>query len=210
VIIFATLLWAPNDQSFPFSRHYTTDWVERLYRSIDRNYGGDFRFIVWTDKLRTYCEPIEQRPITSPFPTYGDCVEPYAASDEAPMILMGLDTVATGNLEDLVDYAKHATVLALPRDPYNPRQACNGVALIPQGHGFVWNDWIDRREGDMDRCRSVEHVFIDDLFPGQCVHYRTGVAGSGLGDARLVYFSGEDKPGAMPRREAPWLKDHWR
>jgi hypothetical protein len=209
MICFGTLLWEPNDQSFPFSRHYTTDWVERLYRSVDRNYGGPFRFVVWTDRLRTYHEPIEQRPLRNPKPNYGDCIQPYEASDEMPLILLGLDSVATGDLTDLVDYAYSGETLALPRDPYRPSRACNGVALIPKGHGWVWNEW-EKREGDMERCRAVEHRFIDDLFPGQVVSYRCHVAERGLGDARLVYFHGQDKPGAMPRREAAWLKKHWR
>lgn len=214
MIYFATLFWQANDASFDFSRQYSTEWVERLYRGVARNCRYPFRFIVWTDQLRVYREPIEQRPITNPMPGYADCVQPYEASDEAPMILMGLDSVITGDLTDLVRYAKNAEVLALPRDPYTPHVACNGVALIPQGHAWVWNEWVwGANPDDMERCRSVEHAFIDDLFPGQVVSFKGQARDHGLGDARIVYFHGQEKPHQLVgggRSQVPWIRDHWR
>ena len=208
MIIFATLLWDANDQSFNFSRIYDETWVEKLYHGVDRHYDGEFEFRLWTDRVRALDRgKIVQRKIASPKPVYGDCVQPYEASDEAPMILFGLDTMITGDLTPLVEYAKTAEVLALPRDPYAPHQACNGVALIPQWHGFVWTEWR-KREGDMERCRAVEHVFIDDLFPGQVVSWKGHVREHGLGDARIVYFHGSDKPHEL--RRDPIVREHWR
>lgn len=187
---------------------YDETWVEKLYRQIARNLTRPFRFIVWTDRKRAFAEPaIEQRRITNRRPVYRDCVEPYEASDEAPMILMGLDTMVVGNLDGLADYCASGECLALPRDPYRPEQACNGVALIPAGHGFVWTEW-DRRGDDMERCRSVEHRFIDDLFPGQVASFKGQIRDRGLGDARIVYFHGEEKPHQL--KHLDWIREHWR
>jgi hypothetical protein len=208
VIIVATLLWDANDRSFPFSRAYDETWAEKLYRQVARNLTRPFRFVVWTDRDRAFAEPaIEQRRITTAKPSYPDCVQPYEASDEAPMILMGLDTMVVGDIDALADYCETGELLALPRDPYHPDRACNGVALIPAGHGFVWNEW-NRSTDDMTRCREVEHVLIDDLFPGWVRSYKGAVKLFGLGDARVVYFHGEEKPEQLGR--VSWVREHWR
>jgi hypothetical protein len=67
--------------------------------------------------------------------------------------------------------------MALPRDPYAPQQACNGVCLIPAGHGYVYEDWDGTN--DMEWMRRQEHVMIDDLFPGQVQSFKGAVRDQG-------------------------------
>ena len=200
MITIATLLWRPNSKSYPFSRMYDESWVEKLYRGFHRNLTQPFRFICFTDMRRSYSEPIEQKFIEGPI-DYHCCTQPYRLGD--PMILVGLDTVIVGNVDHLAEYCIKSDVLALPRDPYHPERACNGVALVPAGHQDIAGN---PGENDMVWVRRFPHKYIDDLFPGQVVSYKGHVKKNGLGDARIVYFHGKEKPHEI---EEDWLKDHW-
>jgi hypothetical protein len=205
LITVCTLLWAPNAKSKSFSTAYTEAWVERLYRGFARHLTRPFRFVCYVDRPREFAEPIDQRLIASAEPSYADCIQPYEMG--CPMILVGLDTLVTGNIDHLADYCLTADTLALPRDPFMPSRACNGVALVPAGHEFVFTEW-DGQGSDMDRCRAVEHVYIDDLFPGAVQSWKCAVRHAGLGDTRIVYFHGRAKMHELAGE--PLIQEHWR
>lgn len=199
----ATLFWQANAKGQPFSAVYSEAWVEKLYRGFRRNLTVPFRFVVYTDKGRSYAEPVSLRQIRSEVPSYADCIQPYEMGE--PMILVGLDTVITGNIDHLAEYCLTGDVIALPRDPYHLSRACNGVALVPGGNEHVFTAW--RGENDMDWMRQQEHVFIDDLWPGQVVSYKGAVEGRHLTDERIVYFHGASKPHEL--QHLPWIREHW-
>lgn len=202
MITIATLLWDPTAESLATSRCYDETWVDKLYRGFGRNLSDDFRFVCFVDRLRSFCEPVEQELIRGR-PGYAACIEPYRLG--VPMILVGLDTVVTGDCDDLADYCLTAEQIAVPRDPYNPAQVCNGVALVPAGFGHVAAAH-DGRTNDMDWIRAQSPAVIDDLFPGEVVSYKGQVARHGLGDARIVYFHGAEKPHELT---TGWLREHW-
>lgn len=199
----ASLLWETNDNSFWYSRCYDESWVVKLYNGFKRNLNIPWRFVLWTDKLRELPGDIKQEILRSKNPNYGAGIEPYRYG--VPMILVGLDTVIVGNCDHLAAYCMERDKIALPRDPYHPERACNGVALVPQGQQSVYRNW--QGQNDMDWMRKQPHVFIDELFPGQVVSYKVHVRDKGLGNARIVYFHGDSKPHEV---NEPWLKDHWR
>lgn len=204
-----TALWDANLHSQPFSRDYDESWVEKLYRGFARNLSDPFRFVVFTDRLRTFAHPeIAQEGMMSVEPDYGSFTEPYRLGE--PMILCGLDTIVTGNCDRLARATLdlEGPVIALPRDPYARERACNGVALAPGGRADIYERW--HGENDMEWARLQPHVFIDDLFPGEVVSYKGEVKKRGLGDARIVYFHGWEKP-PEARRDVTglWIKDHW-
>jgi hypothetical protein len=198
-----TLFWDANDGSYSFSSMYDESWVEKLYRGFKRNCTLPFEFICWSEKDRTYSEPITQMRITSPKPGYADCIEPYRLN--RPMILVGLDTVVTGNIDHLARYCLESPKLAVPRDPFFPGTVCNGVALVPEGQDWVWKN--HKGENDMDWIRSLSRKdVIDNIFPGHVVSYKGHVMFEGVGDARIVYFHGEQKPHQL---DEPWIREHW-
>jgi hypothetical protein len=198
-----TLFWDANDGSYSFSSMYDESWVEKLYRGFKRNCTLPFEFICWSEKDRTYSEPITQMRITSPKPGYADCIEPYRLN--RPMILVGLDTVVTGNIDHLARYCLESPKLAVPRDPFFPETVCNGVALVPEGQDWVWKN--HKGENDMDWIRSLSRKdVIDNIFPGHVVSYKGHVMFEGVGDARIVYFHGEQKPHQL---DEPWIREHW-
>jgi hypothetical protein len=200
----ATLIWDPNEKSEDFSRMYDESWVEKLFAGFNRNLTRPFRFICYTDRPRPLSEAIEQLLMGADKPGYGDCIRPYQL--DAPMILVGLDTVITGNIDQLADHCLQGKILALPRDPYSPARACNGVALVPAGNRHIFDDW--NGENDMDWVRGRPHHFIDDLFPGQVKSFKVHVKPYGLGDARIVYFHGAHKPHQLQGYQ--WIDQHWR
>lgn len=203
MITIATLLWDANGGSQHFSKMYDESWVCRLLQGFQRNLSLPFRFVLFTDRERHLPAEVIQQRMTAKQPSYGDCIEPYRLN--MPMILVGLDTVITGPVNHLATYCMVADKIALPRDPYSPERCCNGVALVPAGQREVYDDW--RGENDMAWLRARPHVFIDDLFPGQVVSYKGQVKKNGLGDARIVYFHGNEKPRELT--DQPWIRKHW-
>jgi len=200
----ATALWDANRHSMGFSRCYDESWVEKLHAGFARNLTRPFRFVVFTDRHRELAAGIEQERLLAVEPDYGSFTEPYRLG--VPMILAGLDTVVVGNVDHLADHCLVADKVALPRDPYHLARACNGVALVPAGQRRIFDDW--RGENDMEWMRAQPHEFIDDLFPGQVVSYKGQVAQHGLGDARIVYFHGQQKPHQL--QGIDWIDRAWR
>lgn len=203
VITVATLFWQANDKSQPFSTMYSEAWVEKLYRAFARNLTRPFRFVCYSERERTFAEPIECIPTLPAKPGYADCIKPYEMGE--PMILVGLDTVVTGNIDHLADHCLAAEKIALPRDPYHLARACNGVALVPAGHQAIAA--AHRGQNDMEWLRTRPHDFIDDLFPGHVQSFKGAVRDRGLGDTRIVYFHGREKPHEL--RAGHPILEHW-
>lgn len=199
----ACVFWDANAASFEFSRCYTEAWVERLYRGFRRNLTAPFRFVCFTERPRKFKGQIEQLPLSKMPPDYGALIEPYRLGE--PMILVGLDTVVTGNCDELAEFAMTSGMIALPRDPYAKHRACTGVQLVSAGFESVWETY--RGGDDMEHMRKQPHVFIDDIFPGQAESYKGHVRDYGLGDTRIVYFHGIPKMDAL---QEPWILEHWR
>jgi hypothetical protein len=204
VITIACTLWDANAHSFEFSRMYDESWVDKLYRGFERNLEQPFRFVCWTDRGRDSAEPIEWRILSNKTPDYTSCIEPYSMN--VPMILVGLDTIVTGNCDDLADYCLTSGTLAVPRDPIHQWTVCNGVGLVPAGKRYLWDDY-DGKLSDMEWIASQYPAVIDDIFPGQVRSYRCDVMQNGLGDCRIVYFHGLKKPHEI---DELWVKEHWR
>lgn len=197
------MFWQANAKSQGFSRCYSEEWVERLYRGFARNLTVPFRFVCFTDRFREYDEPIEQELLASSRPDYGCCIEPFRLGK--PAIIVGLDTVIIKNIDHLADYCLTQKRIALPLAVYKKNTVCNGVALVPPGHSDIFKRW--NGENDMDWLRAQQYSVIDDLWPGQVVSYKGHVKANGLGDARIVFFHGEEKPHQLPN--VRWLRKHW-
>lgn len=200
-----TLFWDANSESKSFSRMYDESWVEKLYRGFRKHLTQDFTFVCYTDKKRVFSEPsIEQEVIPSlGVGGYADCIKPYALNE--PMILCGLDTVVVSNIDHLGMYAVQGGKFALPRDPYKPNIACNGVALVPGGMRRIYDE--HRGENDMEHVRRYSHDFIDDVFPGQVKSYKGHVKRNGWTGVKIVYFHGLEKPHELSHS---LIKDNWK
>lgn len=205
MINIVTMLWDANAQSFDFSRCYDESWVIKLFDGFARNLTRPHRFVLFTDRKRELGDrDVLQIIIDSAPPSYGAFVEPYRL--DAPMILCGLDTIVTGNIDHLADYCLKANLIALPRDPFHSTMVCNGVALVPAGQCKVFEAWSG--ENDMEWMRKQPHKIIDLLFPGHVVSFKGDAKHHGLRDARIVYFHGHEKPHELA--DVEWVGAHWR
>lgn len=199
-----SLIWDSNDKSESFSQMYDESWVVKLFAGFDRNITLPAERVLYTDRFRELPEGIRQIVVPNLGARgYSDCIRPYEMN--VPMILVGLDTVIVGSVDHLAEYALNAGSIALPRDPYNRGRACNGVALVPRGMRSVFD--LHRGENDMKWLRKLPHVFSDDLWPGHIVSYKGDVRDQGLGDARIVYFHGDEKPHQL--EHVDWVQSHW-
>jgi hypothetical protein len=203
----ATVFWDANAASFDFSRCYSEEWVDKLYRGFRRNLTVPFQFVCFTERPRQFGEQIIQEQLTISPPDYRCLIEPYRLGE--PMILVGLDTVIVGNCDALAEYVLGGGALALPRDPFSRERACTGVVLVPAGVESIWLGYTGR--DDMEHMRAQPHVFIDDLFPGQVLSWKGGIRNRGLDvppvDARIIYFHGADKPHELGHLD--WVWEHW-
>lgn len=202
VLTVATLWWDANPDSKSFSRIYDASWVEKLYRGFARNLTRPFRFVCYTERQRPAYPGIHYVVNLPEHPTYSDCIAPYEI--DGPMILVGLDTVICGNIDHLADWCETADRIALPRDPYKPSRACNGVALIPPGWTRIASD--PRAADDMTHVRQYPHHFIDDLWPAQVVSWKGHVEKHGCREARIIYFHGDRKPHQLGHEV---IREHW-
>lgn len=205
MITIACCLWDANDQSFDFSRDYTNEDVDKLYRGFKRNLTVPFRMVCFSEKPRTFEEDIWQERLSAAEPGYGSMIEPFKLDE--PMIVCGLDTLIVGNCDDLARYCMEATAPAVPRDPFFPETTCNGVVLAPKGCGYLWREFGGGN--DMDWIRAQPGLaLIDDLFPRQVVSYKGHVQHYGLeDDNRIVMLHG--KPKARDLMHLDWVAEAW-
>lgn len=203
MITVATCFWEANRHSAPASRDYTPDWVNRLARGVRRNLTAPHRFVVLTDREYQFEDGVEQERLGTDEPTWASMIEPFRI--DGPLIVMGLDTIITGNIDRFAHWCGHADRIGLPRSPGKP-YACNGVALVPAGKTDIYARW--NGENDMEWLRAQEHTLIDDIWPEQVVSYKQYVRPRGLRKARIVYFHGSPKMADLLDEE--WVREHWR
>lgn len=211
----ATCLWDSNEHTNPLSGTYTEDWVEKLYRGFARNLTIPFRFVCFVDRLREFREPIFQERLSTDRPDYGSFTEPYRLNE--PMILVGLDTVITGNIDHFAEWCLTGDKIALPRDPRSysrkgeghPDQSINGVALAPKGWRRVYDEWSG--ENDMEHLRGYPWEPIDDRWPEQVCSYKLAVRPNDNrppDGCRIVYFHGAPKMNSL--LDLDWVRERWR
>jgi len=197
VLTIATVYYAPHGRVPDFARGYTPEWVDRLYRGVARHLSAPFRFVCLTERPCAFTEPIEQQTLMT---TRWDqaCKQLYGIAADR-LLLLGLDTVIVGDLDDLVAYDGP---LAVPRDPYHPDRPCNAVVLCPSRP-----DLTEKHGSDMRVLDGEPVDWLDDLFPKQIRSYKVHVLSDGLGDARIVYLHGSPKQPDIPE---PWMAEAWR
>jgi hypothetical protein len=204
VLHVATCLWDVNNKSQPFSRCYDESWVEKLYRGFRRNLAVPFRFVVFTDRLRRYHEPIEQELLKTARPDYGCMIEPFRFDE--PSIICGLDTVILEPIDHMARYCLEETKIALPAHPSKPHVTINPIVFAPKGHTHVFNAW--RGENDMEWLKVQDHVKSDTMWPGQIRSFKLhDVRRRGIQDARIVYFHGAPKMHEIDNQR--WLTENW-
>jgi hypothetical protein len=139
-----------------FGNKYSTKYLDNLQNGIARNYSGDFNFLVSTDCPNGHWDKI----------TYFEC--------EKPTIIMDIDILITGNLNELIDYdVPKDTLAAFPR--WWKRGGCpiNGGFYKVNPGPNIWN--------------VIEKFYSDPEFWIQ--YYGNLVGTPGKGEQNFVYDS---------------------
>lgn len=190
---------------------YTPEWVDKLYRGVRRNTGESFRFVCLTNyPASSFDEPVDTVRFRM-FDTDWRCLMECFRVVGDPVMMLGLDTIITGNLDDILE---HRPRLGMIRDPYTPSRLCNGVTMWTDRRD-LYEKFLDEGIGD---CRMGDYPSemlwlgkhgnpsdILQAFPGRIKSFKAHVKRDGIGDARIVYFHGREKPHQI---EHPIL-EHW-
>ena len=185
---------------------YTSEWVDKLYRGIARNYTGKFDFVCLTEMNYDFVEPIKQVRFSRSVDQYGwmSLMEWYRPDIcTGNRVTMGLDTIITGPLDDIFNWTGNDDYIlrkaAVCQDPFHPDEICNAMTLVtPAFCDEIWNYWLDNEYEEMRECKltfvdgtkaSSEMVLlrklysasprIDTFFPGRIVSYKAHIGSEG-------------------------------
>lgn len=201
-------LWDSNEKSQEFSKVYTEEWVDKLYRGFKRNLTVPFRFVCFTDKEREFGEKVvEQERLSTAVPDYGCLIEPFKLNE--PMIVCGLDMVVVDRIDHMANYCLTKDKIAAPLHPAHAwRGFINPCVFVPAGHRRVFDEW--RGENDMQWLNNFDLVDTEVLWPREIRSWKLhdmrirGPLGS-----RIVYWHGNPKPNKVSKT-FPWVALAWR
>lgn len=233
-VIFSCVLFKkqPTSKLPAYSGGYSPIWVDKLYRGIKRHYTGPFEFAVFSDNSQYEFEEAQNRNFThylldNPSLEWGCLMEPLRMSVEKKqrIIILGLDTVFTGNIDDIVETPLLGKV-GLISDPYEKKEINNAIGIFdyPQARD-LWIQWITRLShwervarynnmlSEMAYLRiqcGKDAVRLDREHPGQILSYKAHVRHdkSSRINARMVHFHGLPKMGD-PKITEKWIRENW-
>lgn len=211
----------------PWAGIYDTSWVEKLSRACQRNLADPFRFVLLTDELRSYSEPVEQVLVDGEAGMWATLEAYNPALGIERGLLLGLDTVVVGDFSELTKAPIPG--LQLLRDPFQRTTLSHSISIFDAaGAEKVWKAYQEApeqaRADHKDEWRWMQRrivapdVWIDDRWPGAVLSYKvqlkkTLIHGnhSRLGetlppDVRIVYFHGVPKQHQLNHA---WIREHW-
>ena len=228
-ITFVCVLFRPPNYLPEWSAVYDASWVDKLYRSIERNYHNPFRFVCMNDGRYEFDEHVISIPLLSS-DGWGNILESFRPDVAHGRIFqLGLDTIITGDITQIVDTD---AICGLHRNPSkNVRSDVigNGIGVFDRDYATrLWDiyqsDTKHWQKTALLKGNFSEMVFLrlntkgdvtllDDLYPNQIISYKAHLRRQKSQkrrrelrkSARIVYFHGRPKP---PDVE-PWLLQHW-
>ena len=210
---------------------YTTEWVDKLYRGIARNYDGPFRFICLGDQNYRFEERnIQLRRFERSVDQYGwmSLMEWYRPDLCAGnRITLGLDTIITGRLGRIFAYDPekdklNTRGLAVCKDPFEEFKICNAITMAtPEFCREIWPWWKTNENALMQECLykgyPSEMILLRNYYgDSPCLDYYFPEIASykmhiltkfvSLRESSIVYFHGKPKPHQVT---GPWIGVHW-
>lgn len=179
--------------------------VDCLMRQIERNTTVEYRFLCLTD-LQGADKWFPSQQLEFNYPGWWSCVELWKL--KGPMIIAGLDTLITGNIDQLFDLVClfKENDFGLLSSPFHANQFVNGIQ--------IWNgDWSWLLDGfDFEKIQAkyrgdenylieslqnhgANIIAIQDYFPGICNYLKQLKSRPGrCPDPRVIYFHGKPRP----------------
>jgi hypothetical protein len=213
------------------------DYVNRLYRAVERNITLPHRFFCFTDvpidKYPKFEKGIFVRSIQTPS-RMREIAKLYVYNPDNELtgriLVFDLDTVILSNIDDFVLRKEEFIV----RKAFNPRyiDEFNGIGgdliSFDMGFGhFIWKKlkhdtaWMDTHiKGDERRAYKVllkdtPITFWQDILPGRYISFKKHVVKepdykkrkTNIRNASLVSFHGKPRPHRL--QNLPLIKQHW-
>lgn len=203
---------------------YDAGWVDNLYKGIKRNTTKKFNLICLVDEYYQFFQKVEPVLLLETKNGWGNIMEVFRSDiGENRRLVLGLDTIITGNIDHILDYDGECGLLT---DPYHTSTICNGVGIFSheQCKAF-WKEWSENlkewkqkalyggRLSEMEFLRQTVGKTadrLDKIFPNEIQSYKVHYKNSSeeiRNQAKIVYFHGRPKMQELPI-DAPILK-HW-
>lgn len=207
---------------------YDATWVEKLQNSVARNLSIPHRFVCLSD-VDVPCERIPLEPV-------GGAKEPgwwaklqlfKTGLFAGPVLYFDLDTVITGNLDELVtiitsqndflmEHDSHfnissSAILYWNGDYSNIYQEYIKDPAYYEDKYSIANQGADRQVGDQAVIASMaQHRYINEVCPKQWFHivskqdHRVDLSETKV----LIFRKAKQKPSTMP--DHPLVQQHWK
>ena len=207
-----------------FGTKYSSEYVNKLFRGISRNTSKEFLFTCYTDNSDGISTPISVKVL--PFYT-GDWHSKIGLYNEKlynpedQIFYFDLDTVITGNLDEIFEYRGDFIIL---RDFYRANGYGSGLmSWRPTAVNHMWKNFHGGkcRNGDQGWCEE-QYPGADiwqEEFPEKVISYKVHIKDCGkirnpnftnnsgtLESSSIVCFHGKPLPHEV---KEPWMLENW-
>lgn len=217
-----------NIVCFKWGTKFTSKYVNRLYRSIERNVTVPHNFVCFTeDPEGVECET---QPFLQDLPTWWYIIGLFNPDHgfKDKVLYMDLDTVITDNIDHIVSWD---TDFAITEDFYRPKGLqTTFIMWRPQWGYFVYDEFLKLvppnpgshfmkgTNGFIEAVtkRSKVDIFQDE-FPEEFISYKVHVRDvkqhksnslpGNLNTAKVVCYHGNPMPHTLENLD--WMKKHW-
>jgi len=211
---------------------YGSEYVNKLYRAVERNTTQDFDFTCFTDDFEGIdaeigCRNLPVKQLTGWWQKMYLFSNDIAITDR--ILYFDLDTVIIGNIDRMFEFTGEFAILRdLYRARKNPNAKDYGSGVMAWnggwelGHGIwskFWTTWqANSKIGGGDQnylMKVIPHeltTYWQDYIPDQVISYKAHIRdvepkGKIPPNARVVCFHGAPRPKEV--RNLDWMVEHW-
>ena len=212
-----------NVVTMKWGTKYDSEYVNKIYRGIERNTSKKFNFICFTDNSEGLDQRIEVREILEDWKRL--VCKSTMFSDlhklEGLNFFIDLDMIITGNLDEILSYKGNFALMCtdqIQNETLN-KGGYNSSVVLWRGKAF------DPIYSTLKECFEdlikfvfrfdywlemivVGSEFVQNVFPGQLPDFMAECQNSLPENARIVAFPRNPKPHEVADK-VDWVKEHW-
>jgi hypothetical protein len=203
---------------------YDASWVEKLQNGVKQNLSIPYRFVCLSD----VDVPCERIPLEQTGPGWWAKLQLFKTGlFDGPVLYFDLDTVITGNLDELVSIVTSQCDFLMEHDTHF-NISSSAILYWNGDYSNIYQEYIKKSEyyedkyslgnqgstrqiGDQAVIASlVKHRYINDVCPGQWFHivskqdYRIDLSQTKV----LIFRKAKQKPSTM--LDHPLVKQYWK
>lgn len=188
---------------------YVPEYVNILFDAVKRNTTKPIRFICFTENESGLDNGIEVRGLPSGAEGWWNKLYLFFALRESRVLFLDLDTLITGNIDELLNYDGDFCIL---RDFYRPKGYGSGVMIWNGDHSYIWNNWElagnpKTEGGDQEWIETqLKADLLQDKFRNSIVSYKVHCINGIPDGANIICFHGQPKP----HNAGGWVNDIWK